>query len=828
MKFLNRFGAYIAALVIFAAIACIYCSPSLDGKVVNAGDTSHYKGAVQEVKKYHDETGDYSFWTGSMFSGMPNYQIGGGHYKSSTLLAPLKKIALAGHRQGATPAILIVYFISFFILLRAFKVNPWLSIVGALAIGFSSYFLIIIPAGHITKTSTIALMAIAIGGFHLIYQKRYGLGALLTAFPVAIAFVNHPQMGYYICMLIGILFCAELYIHIKERRMKDFGFATLIFAFAMLIGFGAQSANVFANKEYAEQTMRGGHSDLEKADDVTNKTRGLDLDYATQWSYGIDESLSFLVPGIKGGASGYNVGKDSKLYKELVRQGIDRRAAAQFCESVPLYWGEQPFTSGNVYMGAIVCFLFVLGIILVKGSYKWALVVATAFSIVLAWGSNFMPLTEFFFKHFPLYNKFRTVSSILIVAEITMPLLGFLALRDIMGQQDNKSTRQQDNKRAGRSVLIAAGITGGLCLILALFGGSLFSFRSSYDASWAGSMPDFIYKGIIDERKALLAADAWRSLLFIAGAALVVWLTTQGKLKSGWMIGILGLLIVVDMWQVDKRYFNDSNFIPAKQEKAYFAMQPYEKEILADPDPNFRVMNLTTSTFNDARTSYYLKSVGGYSAAKLRRYQDLIDQHISKMNWRVLNMLNTKYIITKGSDGQLQPMRNPDAMGNAWFVDTLMVVDGANAESDALNRLDLHTTAVLDREFAAFAPQPMLAADSTRSVRLTKYTPRYLDYESTSAQPGTIVFSEIYYPYGWRATIDGQPADHFRVDYMLRALNVPAGRHQIHFEFAPDSVRRGDTLSLICILILYAFTLCLIGREVSRCVKNRKKVAIKE
>jgi hypothetical protein len=821
MKFLNRFGAYIAALVIFAAIACIYCSPSLEGKVVNAGDTSHFKGAVQEVKQYHEETGDYSFWTGSMFSGMPNYQIGGGHYKSSTLLKPLRKIALAGHKQSQTPAILIVYFISFFILLRAFKVNPWLSIVGAVAIGLSSYFLVIIPAGHITKTSTIALMAIAIGGFHLIYRKRYGLGALLTAFPVAIAFVNHPQMGYYIFLLIGLLFFAELYIHIKERRMKDFGLATLVFAFALLVGFGAQSANVFANKEYAEQTMRGGHSDLEKADDATNKTSGLDLDYATQWSYGIGESLSFLVPGVRGCASGYDVGTGSKLYKEMTRQGIDRRAAAQFCQSTPLYWGEQPFTSGNVYMGAIVCFLFVLGILLVKGPYKWALVAATAFSIALAWGSNFMPLTEFFFKHFPLYNKFRTVSSILIVAEITMPLLGFLALREMMGGR-------MDKKKAGRSVLIAAGVTGGICLVLALFGGSLFSFRSSTDATWSSDIPAFIYQGIIGERKALLAADAWRSLLFIAGAALVVWLFSQGKLRSGWMTAILGVLITVDMWQIDKRFFNDSNFIPAGQEKAYFAMQPYEKQILADPDPNFRVMNLTTSTFNDARTSYRLKSVGGYSAAKLRRYQDLIDQHISKMNMNVLNMLNTKYFITKGADGKPQVVRNPEAMGNAWFVDTLTVVGDANAESDALNRLDLHTTAVLDKEFASFATQPVRTPDSTRTVSLTKYTPRYLDYESTSAQPATIVFSEIYYPYGWRATIDGQPADHFRVDYMLRALNVPAGHHQIHFEFAPDSVRRGDTLSTACILVLYAATLFIIGREIIIRRKKSKKVAINE
>lgn len=810
-----QFGAYVVALVLFFALAFIYCSPSLEGKVVQASDNINGRAAVQEGVQYHKQTGEYSFWTGSMFSGMPNYQIGGGHYKAEALLKPFKAVFHKGHSYP--PAILIIYFVCFFVLLRSFGVDKWLSIVGAIAIGLSSYFLIIIAAGHNGKTSTIALISVVAAGFYLIFQKKYGIGVILTMLFTAIGFSTHPQMAYYIFMMIGLFFVAEMYIHIREKRWKDLLVGTLLFVGALGIGMGTGSANIFANMEYAEQTMRGGHSDLEKVDDATNKTKGLDLDYATQWSYGIDETLSFLVPGVMGGASGYNLGKESNLYKDMVRQGVDHRAAASFCENVPLYWGEQPFTAGNVYMGAIVCFLFVLGIVLVKGPYKWALVAATAFSVMLAWGNNFMPLTALFFKWFPLYNKFRAVSSILIVAEIAMPLLGFLAIRDMMNGV-------VDKKKMVRGIFIAAGITAGLCLILALFGGALFDFKSTYDRAWAGNLPDFLYKDIIAERKALLVGDSWRSFLFIIGASFVVWLFAQGKLKSGWMTAILGLLIVVDMWGVDKRYFNDGNFVSAKQKDSVFAMQPYEKAILSDSDPNFRVMNLTTSTFNDARTSYYLKSVGGYSAAKLRRYQDLIDQHISKMNMNVLNMLNTKYIIVKGKDGQPSPTLNPDAMGNAWFVDKLVVVDNANEESDALNTMDLRTTAVLDKEFASYVKDTNPGKDSTAVVKLESYSPRDLDYVYSSEKAGTIVFSEIYYPYGWKATLDGEPADHYRVDYMLRAMNVPAGEHKIHFVFDPDSVRKGNTLSMACTLLMYGISLLIIAMAAIR-LARKKKVA---
>ena len=814
-NFLQRYAAYAVALVLFVVVACIYCSPYLEGKVIQSGDGTSAAAAVQEVVQYSKATGDHSFWTGSMFSGMPNYQIGGGHYEANDWLKPFRKIMLKGH--SSTPWIFIIFFVCFYAMMRAFNINKWLSIVGALATGFSSYFFIIVQAGHNTKTSSIALISVVVGGFYLIFRKRYGLGVVLTMLFTAVGFGPHPQMSYYLFMMIGLFYLAELCIHVKEKRYKDLLIGSLLFFGSFGVGLGTGSSTIFANQEYAEQTMRGGHSDLAKVDDAQNKTKGLDLDYATQWSYGIDESLSFLIPGVMGGASTYDVGTDSELFKTLVKQGVPRNSAAQFCANVPLYWGDQPFTAGNVYMGAIVCFLFVLGLLVVRGPYKWAILAATLFSVFLAWGHNFMPLTEFFFKYFPMYSKFRAVSSILIVAEVAMPLLGFLAIKELMD-----GTLSRD--KALKNIYIAAGITGGLCLFIALFGGAVFDFQAPGDAAFANQLPGFAYQGILAEREALMKSDAWRSFLFILLAAATLWVFAYGKLKWGYMVAILGILVMADMWPVNKRYLNDDSFVAKKNNKAVFQMQPHEQQILQDKDPHFRVMNLAANTFNDARTSYYLKSIGGYSAAKLRRYQDLIDQHISKMNMNVIGMLNAKYIIVADKkSGQPQVQRNPYAMGNAWFVDTLQVVNTANEESNALNHIDLHTTAVLDKEFASYVTDFTPERDPESVVRLTKYTPRYIDYEYATSKPGTIVFSEIYYPYGWKATIDGEPVEHYRVNYMLRALNVPAGKHTIHFEFAPDSVKKGDTLAMVCIFIMYGTMLVVLVSAIMGVLRKRKE-----
>ncbi len=800
-------------LVAFIVAAIIYCYPELEGKKIVATDSLQPRAAVEDGIRYHEETGDYTWWNSSMFSGMPNYQIGGGGgMLSSKILYPFIWFFRLGHRYVIP--ILIFYFIAFFVLMRTFKIDKWISLAGAFATAFSSYFFIVIAASHNGKCSTIAWTTLVIVGFILVFRKQYGWGALFIMFFMAMGFTVHPQMAYYLCMLMGVLYCAELYVHIKEKRYKDLLIGTGIFAGAFLVGLGLNGASVFSNQEYVKETMRGGHSELVKETDSQNNTgNGLDLDYATQWSYGIDETLTFLVPNLMGGANGYPLDNDSKLYTELVRNGVPRSSAQAFCSAAPTYWGDQPFTAGPVYIGAIVCFLFVLSLFLLKGPYKWALLVATIFSILLSWGYHFMPLTEFFYNYFPLYNKFRTVSSILIVAEITIPLMAFWGLKTITEGTLSK-------EKVVRAIYYSAGITGGICLLLALFSGAFFSFTSRHDANFISQIPDFAYDAIIAQRQSMLVADAWRSLFFVVVGAALTWLYAQGKLKTMYFGLLLAAFVLIDMWPVDKRYFNADHFEYAKKREQFFEKLPYEEYILQDTDPNFRVINLTVNPFNESRTSYYLHSVGGYSAAKLRRYQDLIDEHLSKMHMPVYNMLNTKYFIVKDNAGNVVPQLNPDAMGNAWFVNDVKVVDNANEESDALMQIDLHTTAVTDKSFAPFVEGWKPSMDSLASIRLTSCTPKELFYKTTANEEQIAVFSEIYYPYGWKAFIDGEPVEHFRVNYMLRALRIPAGEHEVHFIFDPDSIKKGDLLASICIAIMFLTAIAAVIFSIRKCRKN--------
>jgi len=809
--FFQKYGAYLVAAVLFFALAFIYCFPVLQGKVIYAGDNVNAECACREGVAYTEATGDHSWWTGSMFCGMPNYQIGGGQYKSEMLMKPFETVLHMGHSHTAW--VFIIYFFCFFILLRSFDVDKWLAIVGAIAVALSSYFVVIIAAGHNGKTSTIALMSVVFAGFHLIFKKKYGIGVILTMLFTAVGFHVHPQMAYYIFMMIGVCWFAEFYAHIKGKRIKDFLIGTVLFVGAVGIGLGTGCANVFANAEYTTQTMRGGHSELVKDNDSANKTEGLDLDYATAWSYGKLETFSLLVPGVQGGASGVDVGKDSRVYKVLKENGVSPRDAAGFCKNVPMYWGDQPFTAGNVYVGAIICFLFVLGLMIVKGPYKWALLVSTLFSILLAWGSNFMWFTKLFFNYFPLYNKFRAVSSILIVAEIAMPLLGFVAIKKLMDGD-------LDKKLAIRKIFTAAGITGGIALIFALLGGLLFDFTSAYDIQFKSQLPEWLYDAILAERKSLLIRDSWRSVGLIAASAGIMAAFAAGKMKKKWMIALLGVLVLVDMWPVDRRYMNDDNFVSKRQNSSAYAMQPYEHQILQDPDIHFRVFNATSNTFNDSRTSYYLKSIGGYHAAKLRRYQDMIEVYLSKGNMKIINLLNAKYLIVPGEDGTPAPVLNPEAFGNAWFVGSISAVASPNEEIAALDQIDLHTEAVMDQEFAPLVKNMEPGIAEGANVRLTCYTPRYLNYEYSSSKDGVIVFSEIYYPFGWKASIDGEAVDHYRVDYTLRALDVPAGEHKIHFEFDPDSVRIGDTIAIVLVCLMYLIILGLICFAVFRKVRK--------
>ena len=807
MNNLKRFWPYLLAVLVFAVVACLYMSPALDGKVIASTDGVQARAAQHEGMAYFEETGNRTWWTGSMFSGMPNYQIGGGHFTSDDWTAPFKKVLLSGHKSVI--AIVFIYFMAFFALMRSMKVDKWLSIVGALAIAFSSYFFIIIGANHHTKTSSLALMSVVVAGFYLIYNGHRKTGVVLTLLCTSAGLYPHPQMAYYICFIIGFFFLAELAKAAINKSWKAFGISTLIFAASFAIGAGTGTAATFTNLEYADETMRGGHSDLVKSSDADNKTKGLDLDYATAWSYGIDECWTFLVPDYMGGSSNYNVGSDSELCKDMIKQGVPKKSAEQFCKNVPTYWGDQPFTAGPVYMGAIVCMLFLLGLFVVKGPYKWALLVVTLLSVMLSWGYHFMGLTRFFFDNVPMYNKFRAVSSILVIAEITMPLLGFLALQSLV---EAKKVGEDLSKK----VLTAGGIVVALALVCLMF-------TSGFEGRSDAQMPEWLTPMLIDARRAMLYADCWRSIIFVALGTAVVWFYTKSQKFTTPLLAIaLGVLVLADMWPVAKRFMNDSHFSQGNAYEKEFKMQPWEKQILdSDKDPNFRVFNLTASPFNDARTSYYLKSIGGYSAAKLRRYQDLIDQHLSKMHMPVINMLNTKYIIVPDQQTEAPVVQyNPDAMGNAWFVEKIVEAKTPNEECDMLMTLDLHREAVVGSDYINNVKDLNPGADSLAHISLTKYTPEYIEYDAECSKPGTVILSEIFYPHGWKAIVDGKPADLYRANYMLRAMNLEPGKHHIRLEFRPESVDKGNVISMIFVVLMY---LIIAGILLSNLRKSKAK-----
>ena len=796
----KKIAPYLVALVVFIGFALAYCSPVLDGKVLQAGDVNNWKGAAQEAREYTQATGEITWWTNSMFGGMPTYQING-EMPTGQLRQSLAKIAHLGFSGGsAAVGLLFAYFCGFFLMLICFGVNPWLSIIGGLALGLSSYFFIIIPAGHITKAAALGFLAPMIGGFYATMRRKYWLGIPLVLLYGFLGITSHPQMSYYIAMLIGVLACAELYMHIRDKQFKELGISVGILLVCVALILGTKWSWMDMNQSYLKQTMRGGHSELTKqAQD--KPAEGLDLKYATDWSYGVGETMTLLIPNWEGGASGYDLGKDSQLSQAMRRQGVDKRNAEAFCAHAPTYRGEKMFTSGAVYVGAIICFLFVLGLIIVPGPYKWALLFATLMSIFLAWGRNMMGLTEWFFNYFPMYNKFRAVESILVVAEITMPLLGFMGLQRIVSGEIEQT-------KLRNAILIAGGVVGGICLLGALMIGSA-DLTSSYDAQWKGQVPQWLYDAILDQRAAMAKADAWRSLLFVVlGCGLTLWYAWQRgreNYQTKYAVALyagLAVLILADMIPVDKRFFNNDNFVKAKDNDAYFAMQPWEQQILQDESLDYRVLNLNTNTFNDARTSYRLKSIGGYSAVKLRRYQDLIDEHISQMNWKVINMLNTKYIVTRQG---VYP--NPDAMGNAWFVDEVLFVPTPDDESAALNTIDLHKTAVADEQFREVLTCET-TPNNTDDIALTQYKPNELTYSANVANDRVAVFSEIYYPEGWHIYVDGKEIVLGRVNYVLRAAVIPAGQHTIKMEFVPKSLTIDKWSYSIAILLLLIVLAC--------------------
>ncbi|MCF8333448.1 MAG: YfhO family protein [Bacteroidales bacterium] len=808
---IKQFFPHITALVIFLLIALIYMNPVLSGKKVQQGDIANYKGMSKEIRDFRNETGEEPLWTNSMFGGMPAYQISIKY--PSNWIDDVDEIFRLGLPRPAD--YLWLNMVGFFILLLAMGVNPWLSIVGAIAYAFSSYFFIIIEAGHNSKAHAMTYMAPVLAGVILTYRGKYILGGILTMLFVALEVsCNHFQITYYLVIILIILGIGELVFHLKEKQTRHFLKATGILLVAGLIAIGPSITNILLTQEYSKHTIRG---ESELSTNKDNRTSGLDKDYATRWSYGKEETFTLLIPNTKGGASG-RIGQDPDNLKD-----VDNQRLKQIIGQQNHYWGNQPFTSGPVYVGAIIVFLFILGLFIVKGRLKWILLAATILSIMLSWGDNLMWFTNFWLENVPLYNKFRTVSMTLVIAELCIPVLAFMALYKIYRKPSIIREKQ-------REFLIALGLTAGISLILYLLPQTFFNFISEQEVNMfnqqKNSQPQYANQInlILEELKSvrvdIFKADAIRSFFFIILGAGLIFLYSLKKLKTKYLILGLGILITIDMWGVNKRYLNNDDFVSKRVVNNPFQPTRADKQIMKDDDPNFRVFNTTVSTFNDASTSYFHKSIGGYHGAKLRRYQELIDYHISKQNQNVLNMLNTKYFIVKENDGKPVARRNPGAMGNAWFVENYEIVANADEEINALNDFNPEKTAFVDKRFEERLSGKSFEKDTTASIELTHYEPNHLVYQSKTNKEQLAVFSEIYYPNGWQVYIDGEPADHFRVNYVLRAMVVPEGEHKIEFKFQPATYYTGENIALVSSILVLLLLAGGLYYEIRRNLKN--------
>ncbi|MFU8843785.1 MAG: YfhO family protein [Bacteroidales bacterium] len=781
---------YFIAIVAFVIISLAYMSPVLEGKRLQQTDIIKHKGMSKEIFDFREKTGEDPLWTNSMFSGMPAYQIS--VLYNANLVRHIDTVFRMGMPFPA--AMVFLYMLGFFILLMVLRVNPWLGIAGAIAFGFSSYFFIIIEAGHNSKAHAIGYMAPVVAGVILAYKGKYLPGGIITMLFMALEIrAGHPQITYYLMILLLLYGIAEFVDSIKNNRLIHFLKAGSIVVIAVLIGVLTNITSLWATYEYGRETIRGK---TELTANQENRTSGLDIDYATQWSYGIAETGTLLIPNFHGGASGGKLRENSNVFKALVDNQVPRNQAREFIKNMPMYWGTQPFTSGPVYAGAIVVFLFIFGLFLVKGAFRWWLLSATLLSILLAWGKNFQPLTEFFLHYFPGYNKFRAVSMTLVIAQFAMPLLAFTALNEVFKGERTK-------KELMHALKLSLYVTGGFCLIFVLMPGAFFSFSSPADVQLKQSFPDWLMLAITEDRRSMLQMDALRSLAFIMLTAGLIWAMIHGKLKTGYALTGVLVLVIVDMWPVNKRYLDNEDFVSKTRMERPYTKTPADELILKDSDPHYRVLNLTVDPFADASTSYFHKSIGGYHGAKLRRYQELYDYHIKRnFNIGVLNMLNTKYVIQPDENRRPVVIPNTEALGNAWFVSEMMMVENADAEIEALGGFDPEITAIIDNRFSDLLEGFTIEPDPSALISLIEYKPNHLKYQSNTSKDQVAVFSEIYYPHGWNAYVDGEPVPHFRANYVLRAMIVPSGKHLIEFRFEPRVYTTGEKISFASSLLL--------------------------
>ena len=810
---LKSFFVHFFVVVFFVIAALAYFSPVLQGKVIEQSDIVQYTGMAKEQMDFRKRTGEEPYWTNSAFGGMPTYQLGA-YYPHDYV----KKLDLLIRFLPRPADYLFLYFIGFYILLCCMKIDFRLAVLGALAFGFSTYLIIILGVGHNAKAHAMAYLPMLLGGILLVFRGKYFGGFLLTALAMALEIrANHYQMTYYFMFLVLILGIVYLVDAIRKKTLKAYGTSVGLLIVAVGLGIAANATSLMATKEYADWSTRGPSALTINPDGTTKENvEGLEKEYITRWSYGVVESLNLFVPRLFGGSNSEDLGENSKSYDFLIDQGISRSQALSFSSGLPLYWADQPGTSGPAYIGAIIFFLFILGLILVKSPARWWLLGGTLISLFLSWGKNFSLLTDFMIDYFPLYDKFRAVSSAQVILELCAPILAVLALAEIFKASVAKAEKL-------KSLKIAAGIVLGLGVCLFVFK-SAFDFESANDAFLRKNYGDELLSLIQADRKAVYNSDLFRSLLLVLLSALALWMFIKDKLKANLAIVALGILIIYDLGGVAKRYVNNDDFVAKRKMLQPFPQTPVDQQILKD-EGVFRVYN-PAEGINGASTSYYHQSIGGYHAAKPARLEDLFSFHIYKGNMGVLNMLNVKYVIQQDEDGQSYPARNPDANGNAWFVKNLIPVPDADTEIKALDTLNTQRSAVVTE--SEISENPNLNGnktlnfnlDSTSTITLTEYVPNALRYQSENDFDGLAVFSEMHYPNGWTAYIDGKETEHFRVNYALRALRIPAGSHSIEFRFEPEVVRTGSKITLASSLVFVLLLLGGIGFKVLRSGKE--------
>ena len=817
----------VLVILLFAAISFAYFYPAdIEGRILYRHDSSAGRGLGEEAREFKEQTGEITRWTNSAFSGMPTYQSSPSYSSANTLTQVMDAYHLW---LPENVWYVFAYLLGFYIMLRAFDFRWYLAMLGAIVWAFSSYFLIIIAAGHIWKVIALAYLPPMLAGILLAYKGKYVPGFIVTGIFTAFEInANHVQMTYYYAFIILFLVIGFLVDAIRQKRLMHFVKASAVCLVGGLLGIAANIPNLYHTWEYQKETMRG-KSELVKENSANQTSSGLERDYITQWSYGIDETWTLLVPNTKGGSSMTPVSECS-----AARDKADPMYM-QVYQQMGQYWGEQPGTSGPVYVGAFVIMLFILGLFIVKGSIKWALLAATILSITLSWGHNMMWLTDLFIDYMPMYAKFRTVASILVIAEFTIPLLGLLALKKLIDEPESiQSTRFKIKGKPVNWLYVSFILTAGVAALFAIAPTLFFdSFVSSAEMRALSQIPQDqlapLLSNLREIRIATFVSDCWRSVTIIVLCTAIVMVYRMQKLSAPAMAAIIAAICLIDMWQVDKRYLNDDMFVSNTLRTAPVEPTETDNLILQDKSLDYRVLNLASNTFNENETSYFHKSVGGYHAAKLRRYQELIEAHIapemqaifpaiiesdgdmSKVNgdsiMPVINMLNTKYLILPLKGNGTMPLQNPYAMGNAWFVKNIQYVDNANQELDALSKLNLRTTAVADKKFEAALGKTAPAASGT--VTLTNYAPNELQYKVASNTGGIIVFSEIYYP-GWTCTVDGKSVELGRVNYVLRAINIEKGNHNVVLSFKPQSVETTETIAYISLILLALCTLAAI------------------